>query len=113
MSNERTEASRDAIHATDGYKRQIAALHRLGDKMVAWNPERGVIYDVLFAARKVAMDRHTHKAGVEDIDKCGVCGDDLRSSVHYRVGESAKTDMDALRDALAVCLMIDSIPESP
>jgi hypothetical protein len=110
VRNERTERSRSAIHATDEYKRQIDALHRLGDKMITWNPDQGVIYDVLIAARKVAMNRHTHKAGVENIDVCGVCGDDLRSSAHYRVGESAKTDMDALRNALSACLMIEGIP---
>lgn len=34
MSNERTEASRDAIHATDGYKRQVAAMETLSDTLV-------------------------------------------------------------------------------
>jgi len=56
--------------------------------------------EMVEALELLLMNRHYHHAGDVDIDTCFKCGQDLRSRVHYRAGESEETDKDKARKAL-------------
>ena len=63
---------------------------------------RAAVAELIEAARKIRMERHTHSAiGALNSEGCGHCEHNWRHEIHYRVGESAEADLAALDAALA------------
>jgi hypothetical protein len=57
--------------------------------------------DLLEACKRLAMERHTHRTDPNNEHGCLTCGQNFRSEVHYRVGESSDTDLELARAAIA------------
>lgn len=56
---------------------------------------------LLAALERLISNRHCFMTSHEDKDTCAQCGENFRHGVHYRVGESAATDIEFARAAIA------------
>lgn len=89
------------VNACAGIPSDLLEAFRTGGalKVLATNLEIARERDELAEAlRLLRRGRHTHVALQSDADTCARCGQNYRSGVHFRAGESNATD-EAIADA--------------